>query len=160
MKLGLDPGRSAGPPEAARARCRPASIATSVASLAVPWMTPPPVLLVERKESGRPMARPSQSSTRVSISVQAGEVCQSMPCTPRPVERRSPRIAGPEELAGKNAKKWGDCQGVSPGRTMRWTSAMIASQGSGFSGAASGRLAATLPGATDGSTGSVSTVSR
>ena len=30
-----------------------------------------------------------------------GQVAQSMPCTPRPDESRSPRIAGPEALAGK-----------------------------------------------------------
>ena len=142
-------------PEDDRRRSRPASMATSVASLAVPWMTPPPVLEGERKEAGRPMAAPSQSRMRVSISVQAGEVCQSMPWTASPVESRSPRMAGPDELAGKKAKKFGDCQWVRPGITMRWMSARMVSQGSGDSGAAAGRRAAISPGLTEGRTGSV-----
>ena len=54
--------------------------------------------------------------TWVSSSVQAGLVDHSIPCTPRPEERRSPRIPGPEALQGKYAKKFGDCQWVTPGK--------------------------------------------
>ena len=67
---------------------------------ALSWMTPPPAVL-DRNRSGSPSRSTSQSSTWVSSSVQAGLVAQSMPCTPRPEESRSPRIDGPEALAGK-----------------------------------------------------------
>jgi hypothetical protein len=54
-------------------------IATSVASLAVPWITPPPLSLVEWNRSGRPSSSSIQSSINVSTSVHAGEVTQLMP---------------------------------------------------------------------------------
>ncbi len=66
--------------------------------------------------AGRPSMSAIQSSTCVSSSVQAGLVAHSMPCTPRPAESNSPRMDGPELLAGKKAKKLGDCQWVMPGR--------------------------------------------
>ena len=50
---------------------------------------------------GRPSMPTSQSITCVSSSVQAGLVDHSIPCTPRPEERRSPRIPGPDALQGK-----------------------------------------------------------
>ena len=82
-------------------RHRAARIEASVASLADPWITPPPLALVERKHSGSPSSSCIQSTIKVSISVHAGLVTQLMPCTPRPAVRRSPRIAGYDELAGK-----------------------------------------------------------
>src|SRR5450755_3333841 len=64
-------------------------------------MTPPPVF-DDRNFSGKPSMATSQSITCVSSSVQAGLVDQSIPCTPRPEERRSPRIPGPDrELLGQ-----------------------------------------------------------
>ncbi len=76
-------------------------MATSVASLAEPWMTPPPVALVERNAAGRSSNSAIQSSISVSSSVQAGEVTQLMPCTPRPADSSSPRIDGYETFDGK-----------------------------------------------------------
>ncbi len=132
-------------------------MATSVASLAVPWMTLPPVAEVERKSSGRPVSSASQSSTRVSSSVAAGLVDQSMPCTPRPADSSSPSTAGPEAFAGKYAKKDGDCQCVSPGRMMSSRSLKMSSQpdspASPSSGGCAGSFDATPPGATCERTG-------
>ena len=64
------------------------------------YRTPPPAP-EERNFSGRPSIVAIQSSTCVSSSVQAGLVAQSMPCTPSPAESSSPRMEGPELLAGK-----------------------------------------------------------
>lgn len=72
-------------------------------------MTPPPGP-EERNFPGKPMRSTSQSSTWVSSSVQAGLVAHNIPWTPRPADTNSPRIDGPETLAGKKAKKLGDCQ--------------------------------------------------
>ena len=74
-------------------RSRAARMAHNVASDAVPWMTPPPAPL-DRNRSGSPSSPTIQSTTRVSSSVQAGLVAQSIPLTPRPAESSSPRIAG------------------------------------------------------------------
>jgi hypothetical protein len=75
-------------------RQRAARMEASVASLAEPWMTPPPVALVLRNASGRPSSSCIQSIINVSTSVQAGLVTQLMPCTPRPAAASSPRMAG------------------------------------------------------------------
>ena len=61
---------------------------------AVSWITP-------AKLSGRPINRRSQSMTRVSSSVAAGLVCQSMALMPSPAESNSPRMEGPLLLAWK-----------------------------------------------------------
>src|SRR4029078_6934651 len=95
------------------ARHRAARIDASVASLAEPWMTPAPVSLVERNCSGSASNSCIQSTINVSTSVHAGLVTQLMPCTPRPAVTRSPRIAGYDELAGKEAQKFAVCQRVS-----------------------------------------------
>src|SRR5207302_4398535 len=104
-------------------------MAHNVALDAESWITPLP-----RKTSGRPSSSTSQSSTCVSSSVHAGDVAHSIPCTPRPDDTRSPRIDGPDVFAGKYPKKFGDCQCVTPGSTMRSRSARIADQGCGDSG--------------------------
>jgi hypothetical protein len=66
----------------------------------VSWRTPPPSVS-DLKWAGRPSMSTSQSRTWVSSSVQAGLVAHSIPWTPSPDDSRSPRIAGPEALAGK-----------------------------------------------------------
>ncbi len=76
------------------ARHRAEQIATRTASLADPWITPPPLALVEANRSGRPSSSTIQSSTNVSSSVHAGDVTQLMPCTPKPAASSSPRIDG------------------------------------------------------------------
>ena len=116
------------------------------------WITPPPGPS-ERNRRGRPSISMSQSRTRVSSSVQAGLVAHSMPCTPSPPASNSPRIDGPEVLAGKKAKKFGDCQWVMPGRISRSMSARIASKPSPCSGASGGSERYTSPGATCERTG-------
>ena len=77
----------------------------SVASLAVPWMHPPPGLANPARpnmnDSGSPMAPAIQSVTRISSSVAAGLVAHDMPLTLSPAETSSPRIAGPEAWQGK-----------------------------------------------------------
>ena len=83
------------------ARQRAARIATSTASLAEPWITPPPCSLVERNRSGRSSSSIIQSSISVSSSVHAGEVTQLMPCTPSPADSSSPRIDEYDVFAGK-----------------------------------------------------------
>src|ERR1700722_3876792 len=108
-------------------------------------MTPPPVS-DDRNLSGRPSILTSQSITCVSSSVQAGLVDQSIPCTPRPEERRSPRIPGPEALQGKYAKKFGDCQWVTPGRINCSTSFSNASNGCPCKGGFGGSAARISPG--------------
>src|SRR6266496_3751457 len=117
-------------------------------------MTPPPAL-DERNFSGRPSMEASQSITCVSSSVQAGLVDHSMPCTPSPEERRSPRIPGPDALHGKYAKKLGDCQCVMPGRINCSTSFSNMSNASPWDGGAAGSEARISPGLTCESTGKV-----
>ena len=75
-------------------RSRALKSAHRVAAEAVSWMTP-------TKPSGRPIMRRSQSRTRVSISVAAGEVCHSMHCAPSAAVSISASTAGGLELAGK-----------------------------------------------------------
>jgi hypothetical protein len=107
--------------------------------------------------SGNPSIAAIQSSTCVSSSVQAGLVAQSMPCIPNPAESNSPRIDGPELLAGKKAKKLGDCQCVMPGKMSLSTSARMASKGSPRDGGSAGSEARICPGLTAEQTGSDST---
>ena len=96
----------------------------------------------------------SQSSTCVSSSVQAGLVAQSMPCTPSPAESSSPRMAGPEALAGKKAKKLGDCQWVMPGRMISLHVAQHRGEGLALLRAgAAGSMARISPGCTCDRTG-------
>ena len=75
-------------------------IATSVASLAEPWITPPPSP-VERNRAGSASSSCIQSSISVSTSVHAGDVTQLIPWTPSPAAASSPRIEAYEMLAGK-----------------------------------------------------------
>ncbi|MEZ4769538.1 MAG: hypothetical protein R2844_14050 [Caldilineales bacterium] len=134
------------------ARSRPASNAASVAEDAVSWMTPPPVD-VDLNACGSPSMSTSQSRTCVSSSVQAGLVAHSMPCTPSPDDSMSASMAGKEALAGKKAKKLGDCQWVMPGMISGSMSASIAANGSPCSGAWAGRPARISPGCTCDNTG-------
>jgi hypothetical protein len=60
---------------------------------------------------------------------------------------------GKEALAGKKAKKCGDCQCVMPGSIIRSMSARIDSNDSGFSGAVAGSIARICPGRTCDMTG-------
>src|SRR5918995_641467 len=140
-------------------RSRAATRAQSVADEAESWITPPPAP-VDRKRSGSPRASTIQSTTRVSTSVHAGPVCHSIPCTPRPLDTRSPRIAGPDVLAGKYAWNPGCCQWVVAGTTTRSRSPSTASNGSGWDGGEGGTHDCTSPGVTAGTTGCRSTVSR
>ena len=71
-------------------------MAHRVALDAVSWMTP-------EKPSGSPSICRSQSRTRVSSSVPAGDVCQSMQFTPRVAVSISASTEGGLELAGKYA---------------------------------------------------------
>src|ERR1700746_2580682 len=107
-------------------------------------MTPPPVL-DEKNLSGKPSIPTSQSMTCVSSSVHAGLVDHNIPCTPSPEESRSPKIPGPAALQGKAAKKFGDCQCVTPGRMISSTSFNIASTDSPLSGGLAGSDARTSP---------------
>src|SRR5690606_25650217 len=142
------PTRSAAAPPA---RCRAASTAVRVALEALPAITPPPGP-PERNRSGSPSNSTLQPSTWVSSSVHAGLVDHTMPCTPRPEETRSPSTDGPDALAGKYAKKSGDCQCTSPGTTMLSRSARTASKGSGCRGGEAGSCARIDPGSTCGRT--------
>src|SRR5579859_19512 len=119
-------------------------------------MTPPPAF-DDRNFSGRPIIATSQSITCVSSSVHAGLVDHNIPWTPRPEETRSPRIPGPEALHGKYAKKFGDCQCVTPGKIRRSTSLSNASKDSPFAGGVDGREARISPGLTCDNTGNDST---
>ncbi len=58
------------------------------------WITPV-------NPSGRPIIWRSQSRTRVSSSVAAGEVCQSMHCAPSVAVSISASTEGGLEFAGK-----------------------------------------------------------
>ena len=64
-------------------------------------MGPPPPVEVDLNFVGRSRMSTSQSRTCISSSVQAGLVCQSIPCTFSPAASISPRIAGGEPLALK-----------------------------------------------------------
>ena len=68
--------------------------AAKVADEALSWITP-------EKLPGKPMAWRSHSIIRVSISVAAGEVCQSMHCTAMVDTRKSANIAGGVAFDGK-----------------------------------------------------------
>ena len=74
-------------------------------------MTPPPCRSSIGSASGRPNSSCIQSSISVSISVQAGDVTQLMPCTPSPADSNSPRIEGYVVLDGKYAKNWDAANG-------------------------------------------------
>src|SRR5579863_578289 len=124
------------------ARSRAVSNAQREALEAVSWITPPPVRL-ERKARGKSSISTSQSRTWVSSSVHAGLVAQSIPCTPSPEDSKSPRIAGPEALAGKKAKKFGDCQWVTPGRITFSMSPRIVAKDSPLAGGFAGSEART-----------------
>src|ERR1700684_1986824 len=119
-------------------------------------MTPPPVL-DDKNFSGNPSIPTSQSITCDSSSVHAGLVDHNIPCTPSPDESKSPRIPGPDPLHGKYAKKFGDCQWVTPGRISRSTSFSSVSKASPCAGGATGSDARISPGFTCDSTGNVST---
>src|SRR5450432_4342867 len=106
----------------------------------------PPPFLVERKFSCSPSAGTSQSSTSVSSSVHAGLVAHSIPCTPSPEESRSPRIEGPDVLLGKYAKKFGDCQCVTPGKMSLSKSLRMVSKVSPCCGASVGSEKRISPG--------------
>jgi hypothetical protein len=67
--------------------------AASVAEEALSWMTP--------VKPGRPSAWASQSIMRSSISVAAGEVCQSMHCAAMVAVSTSASIETGAALAGK-----------------------------------------------------------
>ena len=70
--------------------------------------------------------------------MQAGLVAQSMPCTPRPDDNKSPKMAGPDAFAGKKAKNLGDCQWVTPGKTIESMSRTSWSNDSPWTGGAAG----------------------
>ncbi len=70
------------------------STAASVADEAESWMTP-------ENPSGRPSAWRIQSTIRVSSSVAAGEVCQSMHCAAIAETRYSATTETGAALAGK-----------------------------------------------------------
>ena len=152
--------RSSGVPSAV-ARSRAASTAHSDALDALSWMTPPPGPGASiRKWAGRSSSSTSQSSTRLSSSVQAGLVAQSIPWTPNPLDSRSPRTDAGEELAGKNPKKPGCCHWVRPGTMWASTSASTASTDSGSSGGWAASAARTSPGSTGATTGRSSRLTR
>jgi hypothetical protein len=69
-----------------------------------------------------------------------------MPCTPRPAEASSPRIDAYEELPGKNAKKFGCCQWVSPGTITRSMSASTDVERLGLGGRVLGQLGSYVAG--------------
>ena len=115
-------------------------------------MTPPPVAL-DINWGGKSSISATQSSTWVSNSVHAGLVIHSMPCTPSPADSSSPRMLGPLLLDGKYAWKPGDCQWVTPGMMISFTSRSIASNDSPCCGGWGGNLARTSPGCTCASTG-------
>ena len=90
-------GQAPSPSSLARqsvARSRAHRIAHSVALDALSWITP-------AKPSGRPIIWRSQSRTRVSISVAAGEVCHSMHWAPSVAVSISASTEGGLELPGK-----------------------------------------------------------
>ena len=70
------------------------STAIRVAVEAVSWITPV-------KPSGRPSAMRSQSMTRCSSSVAAGEVCHNMHCAATVFARISASTEAGAALAGK-----------------------------------------------------------
>ena len=74
----------------------PASRQTKVDSLAVVWMTPPPrePVVLWRNWGGRPIILPSQSMTRDSSSVAAGEEAQVKPRQLMPSASMSPSREG------------------------------------------------------------------
>ena len=113
---------------------------------ALSWITP-------TKPSGSPIIRRSHSSTRVSSSVAAGEVCQIMHWAPSVAVSISASTEGGLELAGKKAKNPGCCQWVMPGTMRSRKSAKMRAMGSASSGGAAGSRAAISPGSTWALTG-------
>ena len=149
--LGLDAVRARCAPPLAR--CSAASRATRLAPELESWMTPPPVP-VERNDAGRP-EQVGQPVHDVLLELgAAGLVAQSMPCTPRPAETRSPSTDGPGGVGREVAEE----AGVLPVRDAR-----AGRRGRGRRGRrrtarpararAAGRAARTSPGATCERTG-------
>jgi hypothetical protein len=96
---------------------------TDIASLAVPWITPPPPFdEVLKKHSGRAIAFATQSMTIVSSSVHAGEQSQLKAGALKAAEYISPRMLGYVTVEGKKAMNLGDCQCVNPGLILDATS--------------------------------------
>ena len=108
---------------------------------------------------GSPSRSASQSTTRYSSSVAAGEVRQMNATWLRVAAISSAMIPGGEAVVAKYAKNRGCCQWVTPGSKMS-RSARIASNDSASSGGAEGRAARIWPGDADGRTGSSPTRSR
>jgi hypothetical protein len=125
---------------ALRARIRATTSAVWVASEALICRTPPPGPVSVRQASGSPSSSTSQSRTADSISVTAGLVDHSMPCTPRPAAAISPSTDAGDDDAGKYANQPGCCQWVMPGMTTRSRSSSTVSIASGSSGARSGTM--------------------
>ena len=75
-------------------RSRAQRSAVKVEVEAVSWMTPV-------KVAGNPTIWRSQSITTSSTSVAAGDVCQLIPCAPRPAQTRSPSTEAKLTLEGK-----------------------------------------------------------
>ena len=106
-RIGDEPGRVAvdvdAPPEA---RQRAERIATSVASLAEPWITPPPVVAPGAEPRGQVEQLPHPvEHQRLELGAR-GEVTQLMPCTPSPAVRLAEdrRVRGVAREVGEEGR--------------------------------------------------------
>jgi hypothetical protein len=116
------------------AASRAATSVTSIASLVVPRMTPPPVPRLAApvrfmKLGGRRRSCASQSSARTSISVAAGDACHVNPTLFIAEAMSSPAMPAALLVDGKNAKKFGLAQCVIPGTTASRSSFMVTLKG-------------------------------
>ena len=133
--------------------CRAAMSAASVEVDAVSSMWP-------CQPSGRPSSCRTQSATRSSSSVDAGEARQTSATWFIAAASSSARIAGSDDVTAKYEKKRGLCQFVSAGTMSSSRSRRTSANVSGCSGADGGSCAASSPGFTCASTGNSSTRSR
>ena len=121
--------------------CRAAISAASVDVDAVSSMWP-------CQPSGSPSSCRTQSTTRSSSSVDAGEARQRIATWFSVAASSSARIPGSEAVVANQAKKRGCCQFVSAGTISSSRSRRMAANGSGCSGGAAGSRALSSPGCT------------
>ena len=110
--------------------------------------------------SGRPSSCRTQSTTRSSSSVDAGDARQCSATWFIAAAISSARMPGSDAVTAKYAKKRGCCQFVSAGTISSSRSRSTFANGSPCSGGDAGSFAESSPGSTCASTGSSPTRSR
>ena len=128
-------------------RHRAARIEASVASLAEPWITPPPVVAGRAEVVGQAQqfVHPVDHQRLDLGARRAGDPAHALDAETgcQQIARGSP---GTTSWRGSTRRSWGAANGSSPGTTTRSVSAITASNPSGVVGGCSSSWARTSPG--------------